>query len=212
VSVTEDGGVPEADRDLERFRWLSESALSALSRSDGSSPSSPNDMVDSCCLDRTERNAAVWMFGGPTGWSPESGGLVSLHRNDTGQWLVTAAGGTDFSTNTWDDSVSELGAWSWSVTFADFDPLVGGAALYGRLPEPGSEVEFGFGFIDRCKTVTADDAGRFLVLVDVSQGEAGAFRSFANMRQESPHPILRLRTPDDRTFDLRNGWSVKEVR
>jgi hypothetical protein len=212
VSVTKDGGAPEVDRDLKRFSGLSASALSALSRSDGSGPSSPTDIVDSCCLDRTERNAAVWIFGGSTGKSPESGGLVSLHKGDRSQWLVTAAGGTDFSTKTWDDSASELGAWSWSVTFADFDPSVGGAALYGRVPESGSEVEFGFGFIDRCKTVTADNAGRFLVLVDVSQDEARAFRSFANMREESPYPILRLRTPDDRTFDLRNGWSVKEVR
>jgi hypothetical protein len=212
VSVTNDGGLPETDRDLERFKWLSESAFSALSRSDGFIPSSAHNMVDSCCFDWTERNAAVWIFGGPTGKSPESGGLVHLHRGDTSQWLVAATGGTDFSAETWDDSVSELAAWSWSVTFADFDPSLGGAVLYGRLPESGSEVEFGFGFIDRCKTVTADNAGRFVVLVDVSQDEARALRSFANMRQESPYPILRLRTPDDRTFDLRNGWSVKEVR
>jgi hypothetical protein len=210
--VAEDIDSPEVDRDLVRHMRLSEAALSALSSVEGSDLQTTNWQGVSFTLEKTEKNAAVWIFARPGG-EDGGGGFVHLSKDDrSDKWAVTATGGTDFSTKTWDDRAEDLAAWSWSVNFPDFDPSLGAAAAYGRLPQSGSEVEFGFGFVDRLRTVTSDDAGRFLVLVDVTEDQAEAFRSFRDMRQDSPNPLLRIRTPNDRTFDLRNGWSVTEVR
>jgi hypothetical protein len=189
---------------------LGETALSALSPVEGSDLELRNGRGVTFTFEKTEKNAVVWIFARPGG---DDGGFVHLSKDGhSHQWVVTATGGTDFSTNTWDDRVADLAAWSWSVNFPDFDHSVGAAAVYGRLPQSGTEVEFGFGFVDRRRTATTDDAGRFLVLVDVTQDQAKAFLSFRDLRQDSPKPLLRMRTPDDRTFDLRNGWSVTEVR
>src|ERR1700722_11970844 len=137
--VAEDVDSPEVDRDLARHMRLSEAALSALSSVEGSDLESRSGKDASFTLEKTEKNAAVWVFASPRS-DDRAGGLVHLFKDDhSDQWAVTATGGTDFSTKTWDDRAEDLGAWSWSVNFRDFHPSLGAAAAYGRIPQPGSE-------------------------------------------------------------------------
>jgi hypothetical protein len=224
ASVTKDLDPLEIDKDLARSNWLGDAAISALSPERDATHESPNDEDGAFTLDKTGKNAAVWIFARP-GDRESFGGLVYLWRerrpssmakaladaglaslsedDSTEQWVVGATGGgTDFSMESWDNRVADLDAWSLAVSFSAFDPSIGAAIAYGRLPQPGTEVEFGFGFgfSERCKSVITDNAGRFILTLDVSQDEARALMSFKEMREGSPHPILRLRTPDGRNF------------